>query len=75
MNNHWLSFHQSHHTTEPRASGPLLLLLRFTCARSVAVGHNALQRTFLMTSGSKLSVIRRMMLSQAGPLDSICMKT
>lgn len=46
-----------------------------TCARSVAVGHMALQRTFLMTSGSKLTVISRMMLSQAGPLDSICMNT
>ncbi|TNN37922.1 hypothetical protein EYF80_051919 [Liparis tanakae] len=35
----------------------------------------ALQRTFLMTSGSRLTVTSRMMLSQAGPLDSICMNT
>lgn len=61
-------------TIQRLRAGPSLLLL-ITCARSMAVGHKALQRTFLMTSGSKLMVIRRMMLSQAGPLDSICMKT
>lgn len=74
MNIHWLIFQQSHHTIKPRGWA-IAPAAEITCARSVAVGHNALQRTFLMTSGSKLIVIRRMMLSQAGPLDSICMKT
>ncbi len=46
-----------------------------TCMRSVVVGHSALQMTFFTTSGSKLAVIRRIILSQAGPLDNICMNT
>lgn len=69
-----LIFQQSLHAPKPPGRA-LAIAAEITCARSVAVGHNALQRTFLMTSGSKLMVIRRMMLSQAGPLDSICMKT
>lgn len=46
-----------------------------TCMRSVVVGHSALHSTFFTTSGSRLAVMSRMMLSHAGPLDSICMKT
>lgn len=46
-----------------------------TCMRSVVVGHSALQMTFFTTSGSRLAVIRRIILSQAGPLDNICMNT
>jgi len=46
-----------------------------TCILSVVVGHRALHSTFFTTSGSKLTIISRIILSHAGPLDNICMNT
>lgn len=63
------------HTSAPVNTAEPLVQAGLTCMRSVMVGHRALQMTFFTTSGSRLAVMRRMMLSQAGPLDSICMKT
>lgn len=42
---------------------------------SVVVGHSALHMTFFSTSGNKLAVINRIILSQAGPLDKTWMNT
>ena len=59
----------------PRPTPSLPLRAASTWTFSVALGHSCLHRTFLRTSGRRLTVMSRMMTSQAGPLDNIWMNT